>query len=35
MANALDAAVEKIKKLSVERRQYAIDVLEQIAEAAL
>lgn len=33
MANALDAAVEKIKKLSVERQQYAIDVLEQIAEA--
>lgn len=33
MAKSLDAAVERIKRLSAERQQYAIDILEQIAEA--
>lgn len=33
MPKSLDDVVEKVKKLSVQRQQYAADVLEQIAEA--
>ena len=33
MIKALEQAVEKVKKLSRERQEYAAEVLEQIAEA--
>jgi hypothetical protein len=33
MAKSLDAAVERIKKLSADRQQYALEILEQIADA--
>jgi hypothetical protein len=33
MTRALEQAVEKVKKLSRERQEYAAEVLEQIAEA--
>lgn len=33
MIKALERAVEKVKKLSTERQEYAAAVLEQIAEA--
>jgi hypothetical protein len=33
MIKALEQAVEKVKKLSAERQEYAAAVLEQIAEA--
>lgn len=33
MSKTLEQAVEKVKKLSQERQDYAIDVLEQIADA--
>ena len=33
MIKALEQAVEKVKKLSEERQEYAAAVLEQIAEA--
>jgi len=33
MIRALEQAVEKVKKLSRERQEYAAEVLEQIAEA--
>jgi len=33
MIKMLEDAIEKVKKLSPERQQYAAEVLEQIAEA--
>ncbi len=33
MIKTLEQAVEKVKKLSKERQEYAAEVLEQIAEA--
>jgi len=33
MVEALEQAIEKVKKLSKERQEYAAEVLEQIAEA--
>jgi hypothetical protein len=33
MIKVLEDAIEKVKKLSPERQQYAAEVLEQIAEA--
>jgi predicted transcriptional regulator len=33
MIKALEQAVEKVKKLSRERQEYAAEVLEQIAES--
>jgi DNA-binding protein H-NS len=33
MIKILEDAIEKVKKLSPERQQYAAEVLEQIAEA--
>lgn len=33
MIKTLERAVEKVKKLSQERQEYAAEVLEQIAEA--
>lgn len=33
MIKALEQAVEKVKKLSRERQEYAAEILEQIAEA--
>ncbi len=33
MTKTLEQAVEKVKKLSQERQEYAAEVLEQIAEA--
>ena len=33
MIKALEQAIEKVKKLSRERQEYAAEVLEQIAEA--
>jgi predicted transcriptional regulator len=33
MIKVLEQAVEKVKKLSKERQEYAAEVLEQIAEA--
>ena len=33
MSKVLEQAIEKVKKLSKERQEYAAEVLEQIAEA--